>query len=81
MRQWHCGKDGIGKYPFPVNNNPSRNATLGEDLAEASFYTDSYSDLSVLEAVGSPVAVHPDPRLTRIARKRGWRIERWDTAP
>lgn len=52
---------------------------LGEDLATATFYTDSYSDVSVLEAVGVPVAVHPDPRLARIARQRGWRIERWDT--
>ena len=50
---------------------------LGEDLADAAFYTDSASDLAVLEIVGHPVAVHPDPRLARIARKRGWRIEDW----
>jgi HAD superfamily hydrolase (TIGR01490 family) len=51
---------------------------LGEDLANASFYTDSASDLSVLEAVAEPVAVHPDPRLARLAKKRGWRVEDWD---
>lgn len=51
--------------------------SLGEDLADASFYTDSYADLSVMRVVGHPVAVHPDPRLARIARSQGWRIEDW----
>jgi HAD superfamily hydrolase (TIGR01490 family) len=52
---------------------------LGERLADATFYTDSASDLAVLDAVGHPVAVHPDPTLARIARKRGWPIEDWGT--
>lgn len=51
---------------------------LGEKLEDATFYTDSASDLAVLEAVGRPVVVHPDPTLGRIARKRGWPIEDWD---
>ena len=46
-------------------------------LEDAIFYTDSVSDLPLLELVGEPVAVNPDPRLGRIARRRGWRIERW----
>ena len=33
---------------------------------------DRISDLPVLELVGNPVAVHPDRRLRRLARKRGW---------
>lgn len=33
---------------------------------------DRISDLPVLELVGHPVAVHPDRRLRRLARKRGW---------
>ncbi len=49
----------------------------GFALERATFYTDSYTDLPLLEAVGTPVAINPDPRLTRIARKRGWRVERW----
>lgn len=49
----------------------------GVPLARCSFYTDSASDLAVLEAVGTPVAVNPDPRLRRRARRRGWRIEDW----
>lgn len=49
----------------------------GVSLDACAFYTDSYTDLPVLERVGRPVAVHPDPRLARVARKRGWRIEEW----
>jgi HAD superfamily hydrolase (TIGR01490 family) len=52
-------------------------AKLGENLKDASFYTDSYSDLPVMERVGRPVAVHPDPSLLRAARKRGWEILDW----
>ncbi len=50
----------------------------GVDLADCSFYSDSIYDLPLLEAVGSPVAVNPDPRLARIARSRGWRVLRFD---
>ena len=46
-------------------------------LADAVFYTDSISDLPMLEAVGRPVAVHPDPRLRRAAKQRGWEIVEW----
>lgn len=49
----------------------------GLSLSEAVFYTDSFSDLPALEAVGEPVVVAPDPRLKREARRRGWRIEAW----
>lgn len=42
---------------------------------ENSFaYADSYSDLSVLELVGNPVAVQPEQRLLDIAKERGWEI-------
>jgi HAD superfamily hydrolase (TIGR01490 family) len=53
-------------------------AEHGVDLADCAFYTDSFTDLPAMEAFGEPVAVHPDPRLLRAARKRGWRIETWD---
>ena len=50
----------------------------GIDL-EASFaYSDSESDLPMLEAVGHPVAVNPDAALLRIARERGWDVLRFD---
>lgn len=50
---------------------------LGFRLDEATFYSDSLTDLPLLERVAEPVAVNPDPRLRRLARRRGWRIERW----
>ena len=49
----------------------------GIDLSQSWFYTDSSSDLPLLERVGHPVAVNPDRRLRRIARQRGWPIEEW----
>jgi len=42
------------------------------DLKQSRAYSDSFSDLSMLEAVGFPVAVNPDRRLRRVARERGW---------
>ena len=52
----------------------------GVALADCTFYTDSYSDLPVMEQVSRPVAVHPDPRLRRTARRRGWAIADWSAA-
>lgn len=50
---------------------------VGLPLEDAVFYTDSHSDLPLLERVAEPVAVNPDPRLARIAASRGWRVETW----
>lgn len=49
----------------------------GAALTDCAFYTDSYSDLPVLEVVGTPVAVNPDQRLRREALRRGWKIVDW----
>jgi HAD superfamily hydrolase (TIGR01490 family) len=38
------------------------------------FYSDSTSDLPLLNAVSDPVAVRPDPRLRQHAREAGWHI-------
>ncbi|HRI68008.1 MAG TPA: HAD-IB family hydrolase [Polyangium sp.] len=50
---------------------------LGFVLQEATFYTDSISDLPLLERVAEPIVINPDPRLLRVAKRRGWPIERW----
>jgi HAD superfamily hydrolase (TIGR01490 family) len=50
----------------------------GIALADVWFYTDSAADLPLMEAVGHPVCVAPDPRLAREARRRGWPVEDWD---
>ncbi len=44
------------------------------DLAASWFYTDSVTDLPMLEIVGHPEIVNPDVRLRREARRRGWNI-------
>jgi len=49
----------------------------GVPLSACAFYTDSYSDLPVMEVVGRPVAVHPDRRLRREALRRGWPVVDW----
>lgn len=49
----------------------------GVDLEASYFYSDSISDRPLLERVGQPVAVNPDPRLRRLARRQGWPIERF----
>lgn len=49
----------------------------GLRLEDATFYSDSITDLPLLEAVAEPVVVNPDARLARIARARRWPIERW----
>lgn len=51
------------------------------DLAASYFYTDSVTDLSVLEQIGHPRVVDPDPRLAREARRRGWQVVSLDEPP
>jgi phosphoserine phosphatase len=53
----------------------------GLSLDESVAYADSASDLPMLEAVGFPVAVNPETRLSALARKRGWLVEHFDKAP
>jgi len=53
---------------------------IGRTLDDCVFYSDSHTDLPMLEAAGRAVVVHPDPRLRRVARQRGWEIVDWDRA-
>jgi HAD superfamily phosphoserine phosphatase-like hydrolase len=46
-------------------------------IEDASFYSDSITDLPLLEVVKAPIVINPDRRLRRIALKRGWPIEIW----
>jgi HAD superfamily hydrolase (TIGR01490 family) len=52
-------------------------AAEGFDLAESTAYSDSYSDVPFLEAVGHPIAANPDRKLRRIAAERGWPVVRF----
>lgn len=44
------------------------------DLARSYFYTDSVTDLPLLDLVGHPVVTNPDPLLYRTAVKRHWPV-------
>lgn len=46
----------------------------GYDLRVCYAYSDSFSDLPMLELVGHPVAVNPDRSLESVARQRGWPV-------
>ena len=50
------------------------------DLARSWFYSDSITDLPLLELVGHPVVTNPDPRLYREAVRRRWPV-RFFTPP
>jgi len=52
-------------------------AEHGFRLEEATFYSDSFTDVPLLELVAEPVVINPDPRLRRLAARRGWRVETW----
>jgi HAD superfamily hydrolase (TIGR01490 family) len=49
-------------------------AEAGHEPRECSFYSDSIYDLPLLQEIGNPVAVNPDFRLRRIARRKGWPV-------
>ena len=64
--------------PGKVDHARTYAGERGVDLQDCAFYTDSASDSPLLELVGRPRIVDPDPRLKRRARKRGWPIVDWD---
>jgi HAD superfamily hydrolase (TIGR01490 family) len=44
------------------------------DLTKSFAYSDSITDLPMLEVVGHPVVVNPDRELARIAREKEWEV-------
>lgn len=58
------------------------------DLEESFAYSDSITDVPLLQCVGHPVAVNPDRELARVAQSNGWPITHfskevtlWDRLP
>jgi HAD superfamily hydrolase (TIGR01490 family) len=49
-------------------------AREGIDLGGSFAYSDSISDLPMLETVGHPIAVNPDRDLRRMAAERAWQV-------
>ncbi len=66
-----------GIYPFGAEKLDALFAVISReevDWPNSWAMADRYWDLPVLELAGHPVAVHPDARLRRYARDKGWDI-------
>lgn len=50
---------------------------IGIDLARSFAYSDSITDLPMLETVGNPFAVNPDKDLRSVAQDREWPVLEW----
>lgn len=78
--------DRFGKYtgevefysygPFKVDAMEALALEHDLDLDASYAYTDSVTDLPMLEAIGHPIVINPDKALARIANEREWEI-RW----
>jgi HAD superfamily hydrolase (TIGR01490 family) len=64
--------------PFKAEAMHDLAARHGWDLAECYAYTDSVTDLPMLEAVGHPYVVNPDRGLRREALSREWPVLDFD---
>lgn len=69
------GLDFYAYGPHKAEAMKSLAEELGLDLDASFAYSDSVTDLPMLERVGNPVVVNPDKDLRRIAEERGWKIE------
>lgn len=76
-----------GKLLRPVVAGPEKASLIrgharekGHALEDCFAYSDSYSDVPMLSAVGNPAAVNPDRRLLTLATTYHWPIIRLDRA-
>jgi HAD superfamily hydrolase (TIGR01490 family) len=60
--------------PYKAEAMRDAAARDGIDLDASYAYSDSATDLPMLEAVGHPVAVNPDRELARVAAQQGWEV-------
>ena len=70
-----------GKLDGPFVYGPGKAEAIEQLASERGYdfqlcysYSDSVSDLPMMELVGHPVAVNPDSQLEAVARERGWPI-------
>ncbi len=55
-------------------------STNSVSLGSSHAYSDSYFDAPLLDAVGHPTAVNPDPQLRALAAIKGWPVRHLDVA-
>ncbi|MGH9070275.1 MAG: HAD family hydrolase [Acidimicrobiales bacterium] len=63
--------------PYKAEAITSLAAERGIDLEGSYAYSDSYTDVPMLEVVGHAVAVNPDRVLLKLARDRGWDVRQF----
>ena len=75
--------DGVytGELAAPFRHGEGKAQAIAELAAERNYdlslsfaYGDSYHDLPMLELVGIPIAINPDPKLADVAFERGWPV-------
>ena len=67
----------IGFYAYAENKATAIHELArekGYDLSRSYAYSDSMTDVHMLEVVGHPYAVNPDRELRKIAASRGWPV-------
>jgi HAD superfamily hydrolase (TIGR01490 family) len=70
----------VGQSSFGLKKKTAVLAWLdknGVKKEDVSFYSDSYTDIPLLEYCGNPVAVNPDRILLREVKNRNWKIMRF----
>ena len=60
--------------PFKVDAIEALSLEHDLDLSASYAYTDSITDLPMLEAVGHPIVINPDRALAKVAEDRGWEV-------
>jgi HAD superfamily hydrolase (TIGR01490 family) len=63
-----------GRDKLPMLQEFFTTRDLNVDWNASYAYADSIHDRPILEAVGNPVAVHPDSELLALARERNWEL-------
>jgi len=64
--------------PYKVEAMKELAEREGIDLSKSWAYSDSYTDLPMLEAVGNPVVINPDRVLGKLAKEREWDVRTWE---
>lgn len=54
--------------------NHFRDRQVNVDWKNSLAFSDSYSDIKMLELVGNPVVVEPDEKLLKVATEKNWQI-------
>ena len=85
--RWAIGDDGVytGDMEGPFVYGPGKVKEMeivadadDLDLSTSWAYSDSLSDLPMLEAVGNAVVVNPDKALAKLAMEREWQVMKFD---